>query len=38
MRKIILTPNPYRDKNFNTVRQAMKILQDSGLEVLDHEN
>ena len=33
MRKIILTPNPYRDKNFNTVRQAMKILQDSGLEV-----
>ena len=33
MKKIILTPNPYRDKNFNTVRQAMKILQDSGLEV-----
>lgn len=33
MKKIILTPNPYRDKNFNTVRQAMKILQNSGLEV-----
>ncbi len=33
MKKIILTPNPYRDKNFNTVRQAMKILLDSGLEV-----
>lgn len=33
MKKIILTPNPYRDKNFNTVRQAMKILVDSGLEV-----
>ena len=33
MKKIILTPNPYRDKNFNTVRQAVKILQDSGLEV-----
>lgn len=32
MKKIILTPNPYRDKNFNTVRQAMKILADSGLE------
>ena len=33
MRKIILTPNPYRDKNFQTVREAMKILQDAGIEV-----
>ncbi len=33
MKKIILTPNPYRDKNFNTVRQAMKILSDSGVDV-----
>ena len=34
MKKIILTPNPYRDKNFQTVRQAMEILQDAGLEVI----
>ena len=33
MKKIILTPNPYRDNDFSTVRAAMKILQDSGLEV-----
>ena len=32
MKRVILTPNPYRDKNFQTVRQAMKILQDAGLE------
>ena len=28
-----MTPNPYRDKNFQTVRNAAKILQDAGLEV-----
>ena len=33
MKKIILTPNPYRDKNFQTVRAAMKILRDCGVEV-----
>ena len=33
MKKIILTPNPYRDKNFQTVREAMQILMDSGVEV-----
>lgn len=33
MKKIILTPNPYRDKNFNTVRTAMKILSDAGMQV-----
>lgn len=32
MKKVILTPNPYRDKGFQTVRNAMKILQDSGIE------
>lgn len=32
MKKVILTPNPYRDKNFNTVRQAVKILHDAGME------
>ena len=33
MKKVILTPNPYRDKNFQTVRKAMQILQDAGMEV-----
>ena len=32
MKNIVLTPNPYRDKNFQTVRDAMKVLKDSGLE------
>ena len=33
MNKIILTPNPYRDRNFQTVRAAMDILNRSGMEV-----
>ena len=33
MKKVILTPNPYRDKNFKTVREAMQILTASGVEV-----
>lgn len=33
MKKVILTPNPYRDKNFHTVRSAMQILQNAGMEV-----
>ena len=33
MKKIILTPNPYRDDDFSTVRAAMKILRESGVEV-----
>lgn len=33
MKKVILTPNPYRDKNFQTVRSAMRILKEAGLEV-----
>ncbi len=32
MKRVILTPNPYRDKNFQTVRNAAKILQDAGME------
>ena len=32
MKKVILTPNPYRDKDFQTVRRAAQILQDAGLE------
>ncbi len=33
MKRVILTPNPYRDKNFQTVREAMRILRDAGAEV-----
>lgn len=32
MKKIILTPNPYRDKGFQTVRSAQQILRDAGIE------
>ena len=32
MKKVILTPNPYRDKGFQTVRATQRILQDSGIE------
>ena len=32
MKKVILTPNPYRDKNFSTVREAMAVLQAAGVE------
>jgi len=32
MKRVILTPNPYRDKNFKTVRKAMEILKNSGVE------
>lgn len=32
MKKIILTPNPYRDQNFRTVRSAAEILQKAGLD------
>ena len=31
MKNIILTPNPYRDKNFQTVRTAIEVLKDAGL-------
>ena len=33
MKKIILTPNPYRDKNFQTVRDAASILREAGLDI-----
>ncbi len=32
IRKVILTPNPYRDGGFKTVLAAQKILHDSGVE------
>lgn len=31
MKNIILTPNPYRDKNFQTVRNAAEVLKAAGL-------
>lgn len=33
MKKVILSPNPYRDKNFRTVREAMKVLEQAGMDV-----
>lgn len=32
MKRVILTPNPYRDKGFQTVRAAQQILRDAGIE------
>ena len=32
MKHIILTPNPYRDKNFQTVRAAIQVLRNAGIE------
>jgi NAD+ kinase len=32
VKKVILTPNPYRDKYFQTVRAAAQILRDSGVD------
>lgn len=32
MKNIVLTPNPYRDKNFQTVRYALQILKNAGAQ------
>ena len=32
MKKILLTPNPYRDRNFETVREALRVLKDAGMD------
>ncbi len=32
MKKVILAPNPYRDRDFQTVRSAMEILRNCGIE------
>lgn len=32
MKKIVMTPNPYRDRNFKYANQAQKILEEAGLE------
>ncbi len=31
MKNVILTPNPYRDKNYKTVREAARILSEAGI-------
>ena len=31
MKYVVLTPNPYRDKNFQTVRKAQEILREEGV-------
>ena len=33
MKKVIMTPNPYRDKDFQTARRASQILTEAGIEV-----
>ena len=33
MKKVILTPNPYRDKDFKTVRTAVAVLEKAGVLV-----
>lgn len=32
MKNVILAPNPYRDKNFQTVREAQRILKNAGMQ------
>ena len=32
MKHVILTPNPYRDKGFQTVRAAARVLREAGIE------
>ena len=32
MNRVILSPNPYRDKNFQTLREAMRVLNEAGVE------
>ena len=32
MKNVILTPNPYRDKHFRTVREAVRILEEAGVQ------
>ena len=32
MNRVILSPNPYRDKHFQTLREALAVLKDAGIE------
>lgn len=31
MKNVVLAPNPYRDKNFQTVRRAVEVLKSNGI-------
>ncbi len=33
MKRVVMTPNPYRDRDFSCVREAKRILEESGVEV-----
>ena len=33
MKRVILTPNPYRDKSFKYAQAAIGYLQECGMEV-----
>ena len=33
MKNVIVTPNPYRDQNFETAREAIQILKNAGMQV-----
>ncbi|MBR6413774.1 MAG: NAD(+)/NADH kinase [Oscillospiraceae bacterium] len=33
MKKVVMTPNPYRDRDFSCVREAKRILESVGVEV-----
>lgn len=33
MKKVVVSPNPYRDKNFHTAREAIRVLEEAGVEV-----
>ena len=32
MKKVVMTPNPYRDRNFKFANQAARILKEAGVE------
>lgn len=32
MKSVILAPNPYRDRDFKTVREALRVLRDAGIQ------
>lgn len=33
MKRVVMTPNPYRDRDFSCVLQAQRILEEAGVEV-----
>lgn len=33
MKRVVMTPNPYRDRDFACVREAKRVLEEAGVEV-----